>query len=59
MNERYRKQMRLKSRHYRQGHTQFCKCREFWQKGLLAIKKRMESGEPLPVRRLRRPSSGR
>ena len=53
MNGRHRKQMRLKSRHYRKGHTQFCKCWEFWQKDALAIKKRMESGEPLPRRRVR------
>lgn len=53
MNKRYRKQMRLRSRHYRQGHTQFCKCWEFWQKGVLAIKRHMESGKPLPVRKVR------
>ncbi len=54
VNKRYRKQMRLKSRHYRQGHNRFCKCWELWQNFALAIKRRMESGEPLPRRRVRR-----
>lgn len=60
MNGRYRKQMRLRSRHYRQGHHQFCKCWELWQNFGLALKRRFESGEPLPVRRIRRrpPSPG-
>lgn len=53
MNERYRKQMRLKSRHYRQGHHQFCKCFELWQKVGLAIKKYLDSGKPMPVLRVR------
>lgn len=53
MNKRYRKQRRLRSRHYRQGHSQFCKCWELWQNFGLALKRRMESGEPLPVRKLR------
>ncbi len=53
MNKRYRKAMRLKSRHYRQGHNQFCKCWELWQNFGLALKRRLESGEPLPRRRVR------
>lgn len=53
MNKRYRKQMRLRSRHYRQGHNQFCKCWELWQNFGLALKRRLESGEPLPRRRVR------
>jgi hypothetical protein len=53
MNARYRKQMRLKSRHYRQGHNQFCKCWELWQNFGLALKRRIESGQPLPRRRVR------
>lgn len=57
MNKRYRKQMRLKSRHYRQGHGQFCKCWELWQSFGLALKRRLESGEPLPRRRLPRRSA--
>lgn len=57
MNKRYRKQMRLKSRHYRQGHGQFCKCWELWQGFGLALKRRLESGEPLPRRRLPRRSA--
>lgn len=58
MNKRYRKQMRLKSGHYRRGHNQFCKCRELWQSVGLALKRRMESGDPLPVRRVRPRPSG-
>lgn len=53
MNTRYRKQMRLRSRHYRQGHTQFCKCWEQWQNFGLALKRWKESGKPLPVRKVR------
>lgn len=53
MNKRYRKQMRLKSRHYRQGHTPFCKCWEVWQSFGLALKRYKESGKPWPVRRVR------
>lgn len=53
MNKRYRKVMRLRSRHYRQGHHQFCKCWELWQNFGLALKRRIESGEPLTRRRVR------
>ena len=57
VNARYRKRMRLKSRHYRQGHNQFCKCWELWQNVGLALKKRIESGGPLPRRRVRMKTS--
>lgn len=55
MNKRYRKQMRLKSRHQRRGHTPFCRCPELWQALALALKRRMDSGVPLARRSLRRP----
>lgn len=54
MNKRYRKVMRLRSRHYRQGHSLFCRCWEPWQNFGLALKKRFESGEPLPRRWVQR-----
>lgn len=31
VNPRYRKQMRLRSHHYRRGHSSFCCCPEAWQ----------------------------
>lgn len=60
VNERYRKQMRLRSRHFRKGHTPFCKCREPWQMVGIKLRRQIESGEPLPVRKIRlREPSGR
>ncbi len=58
VNRRYRKQMRLRSQHYRRGHTPFCKCWEPWQMLGIRLKRRIDSGVPLPVRKVRlRPSS--
>lgn len=54
MNERYRKQMRLKSRHHRRGHTPFCNCPEMWQALALAMRRRLSSGVPLARRTVRR-----
>lgn len=54
MNKRYRKVMRLKSRHYRRGHQWYCVCPEAVQSMMLAMKKRIESGEPLARRIIRK-----
>lgn len=53
VNDRYRKRMRLTSRHFRKGHTPFCKCREPWQMVGIKLRRQIESGEPLPVRKVR------
>ena len=53
MNPRYRKQMRLRSRHARRGHTSRCNCPEVWQRTLLRFRRWQQSGRPLPTRTLR------
>ncbi|WP_432112794.1 hypothetical protein [Streptomyces sp. S1] len=40
MNARYRKAMRLKSRHARRGHTPWCRCPELWQGFALALQRK-------------------
>lgn len=52
MNARYRKQMRLRSRHYRRGHTPWCHCPEPRQRMLLAFRRWQKSGRALPTRTL-------
>jgi hypothetical protein len=39
MNERYRKQRRLRSRHARRGHTPWCRCPEEITRMLLAVRR--------------------
>lgn len=52
MNKKYRKQMRLKSRHHRRGHSfQFCKCPELWQNIMLALERHVRLNGPLKVKR--------
>lgn len=37
MNKRYRKARRLRTRHYRNGHTPWCRCPEPWQDFLIQL----------------------
>lgn len=46
MNQRYRKVMRLRSRHARRGHTPWCNCPEMWQALRQSIQRRMRK-DPL------------
>ncbi|MEV5957264.1 hypothetical protein AB0M11_26445 [Streptomyces sp. NPDC051987] len=56
MNARYRKQMRLRSRHARRGHTPWCRCPEPQQRALIAFRRWKASGRPLPTRTVRIPT---
>lgn len=51
MNQRYRKVMRLRSRHHRRGHTPWCSCPEMLQAMYLAINRRLRR-DPLHVTRV-------
>lgn len=53
MNPRYRKQTRLRSRHHRRGHTPWCRCWEPLQRLVIAVRRRLDSGRPLPTRTVR------
>lgn len=50
MNARYRKAMRLKSRHRRRGHTPWCQCLEMRQALAIGLGRLFASGQPLAHR---------
>jgi hypothetical protein len=52
MNRRYRKTMRLRSRHYRRGHTPWCNCPEVWHAFWMGWKHSREAGWPPPIRKM-------
>lgn len=53
MNSRYRKQVRLRSRHARRGHKPWCNCPERYDRLLLALRRRKAEHKPLPRRTVR------
>lgn len=55
VNARYRKVRRLQSRHYRRGHTVFCRCPEPFQSAVADLRRRLDSGRPLPRRTITLP----
>lgn len=52
MNQCYRKQMRLRSRHARIGHTPVCRCPEVMDRILMKLRRYQRRHGKLPTRTL-------